>query len=297
MAKKFQREVLIALADTHGGHRLGLLNPETVFIEYEPDEEGKLIEYEEPAYLNPAQEWLWKHYTHDIEEAFKLAGRDPVTVIVDGDITNGNKYAVADRSYVHLGNQVIIAADNLDPILRHKKQLKALRLVWGTDSHEGGDRSATTIVHRIIKAENKGLDLKSYGHGLMNLGGVWIDFAHHGSSPGIRHHTEGNAMRWEIGSELDGSAADGDPLVHLYIRAHFHRRSQVSLTRFYNDVPHTAHGIILPPYQLLTHFARQVVKSPRRSRVGLAAVEIINKEIYKINWFVRSRENRVREIL
>jgi hypothetical protein len=52
-----QRTILAVCSDLHGGHRHGLLNPDTVLHEY--DEEGEVVDDYHPA-LNPVQKYLWK---------------------------------------------------------------------------------------------------------------------------------------------------------------------------------------------------------------------------------------------
>jgi hypothetical protein len=92
-----QRTILAVCSDLHGGHRHGLLNPETVLHEY--DEEGNVVDDYNPP-LTPVQKYLWKTYTAQIEEIGELAGKSRVIVALNGDMTAGDKHKdllVSDR--------------------------------------------------------------------------------------------------------------------------------------------------------------------------------------------------------
>lgn len=51
-----KRVILLVFSDTHGNHKLGLLNPKTVL--YDETEEGELIPY--TPRLTASQQYLWK---------------------------------------------------------------------------------------------------------------------------------------------------------------------------------------------------------------------------------------------
>ena len=102
------------VADAHGGHRLGLLNPETQLLDLEASTE------EEPIYYTPAltetQKYLWELYLKGIAETMKLAGSNDVPVWFNGDVTNGNKHPSGILGTRDVSDQVTIAYYNTLPM-------------------------------------------------------------------------------------------------------------------------------------------------------------------------------------
>ena len=85
MTKKYNRVIAACMADSHGGHVLGLVDPKT---ELQSEKLG--IHYPQ---LNDYQKYLWDDvYIKGIEDTFHLAGRDEIILFHKGDITQGNKY-------------------------------------------------------------------------------------------------------------------------------------------------------------------------------------------------------------
>jgi len=105
-----KRVILAVASDKHGGHQLGLLNPETV-LEYE-DKEGNLIQWMPE--LKPFQQYLWEIHEKHIQDVRKLAGKDEIVLIDNGDLTAGNKYPHEQVS-TRISDQFDIAFYNLLP--------------------------------------------------------------------------------------------------------------------------------------------------------------------------------------
>ena len=93
------------VADAHGGHRLGLLNPDTQLLDLEWSTD------DEPAWYTPAltetQRYLWELYEKCIAEHMKEAGSRDVPVWFNGDVTNGNKHPSGILS-TRISDQVMI---------------------------------------------------------------------------------------------------------------------------------------------------------------------------------------------
>ena len=110
MVKREKRRIIALLADTHGGSRLALCNPDVVL--YEEDAGGGLVEY--TPRLTPIQEYLWSLYKGDIQEVMRLAGKDPIYVLHVGDLTQGFRHRnqlISQRR----DDQPLVAASNLLP--------------------------------------------------------------------------------------------------------------------------------------------------------------------------------------
>ncbi len=164
-----KRVILAQFADTQGGHRLGLLNPETV-LEYE-DEEGNTTPYN-PG-LTASQQFLWESYTKHIKEAFYLAKKDPVIVFLVGDPTQGDKYPhewVSTRK----SDQIDIALSNMNPWFQ-KSNVKTMRLAKGTPAHNFGEGTADILLAKMLPAKHPKGDIRTLDHGLANIGGIKID--------------------------------------------------------------------------------------------------------------------------
>ena len=90
------RRILVALSDTHGGSRVGLLRPGTTL--YQEDQVGD----PEPwvPELTRTQQYLWSLYEEHVGAVVELAAGDEIVVIHCGDVTQGNRYPsllVSDR--------------------------------------------------------------------------------------------------------------------------------------------------------------------------------------------------------
>lgn len=211
------RRILVALSDIHCGNQLGLLNPETV-LERE-DAEGKLEQWS-PA-LTRTQEYLWALYQSHIRQVVELAAGDDVVVLVNGDITQGMKYLTLLVSTVPL-DQLIIARDCLKPWLAYSN-VQVMRLVRGTASHVYGEGSSERVMARWLQDIFPLRDIRSLYHGLVDVGGVVVDYAHHGPGPGIRDWTQGNQLRYYLKSLVATEVKRGREPARLVIRGHYHR--------------------------------------------------------------------------
>jgi len=78
------RYIVAIVSDEHAGHKLGLCNPKA---KLEQLENGKIIEYYPQ--LSETQKFMWEVHEWGKEEALKLAGKDDVILIHDGDPTHG----------------------------------------------------------------------------------------------------------------------------------------------------------------------------------------------------------------
>ena len=164
------------VADAHGGHRLGLLNPETLLLDLEASTE------EEPVYYTPAltetQKYLWELYLKGIAETMKLAGGNDVPVWFNGDVANGHKHPAGILS-TRMSDQVMIAYYNALPWLRHKN-VKVMRFVAGTEAHNLGQATTEVLLVEMLRREFPNVDIRLVNHHRPTVGGVPLDVSHHG---------------------------------------------------------------------------------------------------------------------
>lgn len=284
---KKARRVVVIFADTHGGHKLGLLSPDTVL--FEEDEEGNPVEYK-PG-LTAVQQYLWRCFEEDLTEVKRLAAGAPLVLIHAGDLTWGNKYPeqlVSTRQ----ADQVTIAVDNMGRALE-LPNVVALRLVFGTGSHTFLEGSATLLVAGQLRAGHRDLDIRCLAHGLFSIDGITVDCAHHGPSPGIRHWTAGNQLRYYTRSVMMQSVTRGEAPPRILVRAHRHTgcRETVRVEKLVTE------AFLLPSYSGLSEHARKVTQSKHLIGNGLLVLEIEEGQLMKCHTLWRTVDLRTREEL
>lgn len=174
------RTVVAVVSDTHGGHKLGLLNPETVL--YEENESGDLVPYTPE--LTATQEYLWKAYLDDMAEVWSWANGDRLVLIHNGDATQGLRY-VDHLVSTRLADQIEIGVMNLRPWFEHAG-VTVVRMTKGTGSHVLGEGSSEILIGQQLAALYPDVDVQVVYHGLLDVDGVELDYAHHGPFPGSR---------------------------------------------------------------------------------------------------------------
>ena len=181
--KRGTRKVPVVIADTHSGHKKGLINPET------PSNDGY-----KPYMENENQEHLAKLCDKAFKEVVEFAGKDEIILFHLGELCQGKGKAeeiVSTRiaDHIHLAKYVMVPWLDLPNV-------KECRLVPGTDFHEFGESSATLLVTAELQERYKDKkDIKFVYHGVYKANGVAIDYSHQGPSPGTREWVKGNAAR------------------------------------------------------------------------------------------------------
>ena len=279
-----KRRIIAYISDTHAGHMHGLANPETILIAQKKN--GDLYEYHPK--LNEIQKYLWGVYTDGIAETSTLANGDEIVLIHGGDPTAGVKYIDA-LSEITIENQVALAVANLEPWL--KEGVKRMRIVAGTGSHEFNDGSATGLIRRIF--EKYKIDIKAVYHGMLNVDGFLIDYAHHGPGPGIRAWTRGNVARHYTRSLMIQELANGDQPPDLVLRGHYHERvKELVILGNYETWIFIAPSLCMPDA-----YTRQVTRSIYRIRNGVTAFELVDGRLVDIHAYHRMVDIRTREII
>ena len=180
---------LASFGDTHCGSKYGLLMPDTVI--HEEDADGNLVPYK-PKFTH-TQNLLLKLYQEQIQAVVDLADGLPIVVIHGGDLCQGKKHPSQLMS-TRLSDQVIVGVDVLRA-WKNVPNLKAMRMVMGTEAHNEGEGSLELIAVDQLKDE---LPVEISSHYRLTIDDVIIDIAHHGAGPSSRYWLHSNNLRWYI---------------------------------------------------------------------------------------------------
>ncbi len=290
------RKILVALADQHAGHKLGLMNPDVVL--YDEDEHGQL----QPWTPRPTatQEYLWRSYLQDLNNVVQLARGDPLILLNNGDLCHGDKHP-SQLVSTRKSDQIMIAVANMQPWLA-LLNLQALRVVQGTGAHEFLEGSAAILIAEYLKAQHPALNVRTLVHSRLSLEGCVVDYAHHGASTGMRQWTQGQQLRWYVKSLLNDDVLMGRVPPRIVLRAHYHTycRETVRLTTREKDgTGHTweCDAFVLPAYCGLGEYGRQATRSAHEIGSGLVAFEIQEGVLVGVHPFVRVEDLRTEETL
>lgn len=287
---KGNRTIIAVLSDTHGGHILGLCNPETELKEID---NGEIRTYYPQ--LSETQKFMWETLEWGKDKILKLAGKDNIILIHDGDPTHG-KASFLQTMSSQMSDQIIIACMNFDTWLQYKN-VKTVRLAVGTGIHEMGEGSASTLIMEALKGKYPKLDIEVVYHGVLDVGGFLIDYAHHGPNKGIRTWTEGNGLRLYLQSVMMSSLMAGKPPADLYLRGHYHTYKKETLEIITEDGKcYESCIVLLPGFTFKDDYTRQATKSEYIQTVGMVAFEVLDGHLYKTHRYVRYVDIRTREI-
>jgi len=275
------------ISDTHGGHLGALMNPATV-IELE-DELGNRYEYKPE--MTEIQKYLWNIYTQALGKIETLAGDDPIVWLHVGDNVEGNKHP-SELVRPELSAQIRIAFDNLLPICR-LPNIKALRIVKGTGAHELGFASATSILIQLLKIAYPALDIQSTQHGWAVVGGISVDYSHHGPGRGRRKWLEGNEARYYLRDCMMNDISEYGRPADVYIRGHVHTTviEKLRVDGCWSTL------IVVPSMKIGGEFGFQVTRSSPRIANGLVAMEIENEKLIDIHEYIQVQDLRTREYI
>lgn len=284
-----QRRILVAMADSHGGNQLGLLSPDTVL--YRENERGE-IEPWTPE-LSSVQRYLWRLYESHINSVIELAGGDDIILLHVGDLTQGVRYPsllVSNR----IADQFVIGEENLVPWFAHEN-VRVVRLAKGTGSHVFGEGSAEVLVAHNLSHRFPDRDVKPLYHGLLNVGGVTVDYAHHGPGPGIRDWTRGNQLRYYLKSLVAGDWKAGRVPPRLVLRGHYHAFVWETVRDRLGGTPYTFDLVLLPCYCGMGDHGHRATRSAWEQYHGLVAFEIAYGQIVEVHPFYELLDLRTEE--
>jgi len=281
-----ERSLVALLSDSHGGHRLGLLNPATVLT----SDEGEPYHRK----LGTTQEYLWDKYTGYIGRAVELAHGDRIIPLHHGDLCHGLKYP---DQLINLGmaDQLAISVANLMPWVE-LPNVSQIRLVSGTPAHEFSERGATKLTDMLMKA--MGIDVAFVSHGLLTVDGVEFDVAHRGATAGIRDWTRGNVLRLYARSIVNRSIKELDQAPPRIIsRGHVHQFAHETVRDWHKGQRTETDVLIVPPLCGLGEHGRGATQSEFILTTGLLAIEIVDGDVRHIHEWVDRLDLRTEEEL
>ena len=293
--EKSSRRILVVSSDWHAGHLLGLMNPETKMYEDLIDGGREEIKHD----LTATQEYLWEHvWLPAAKEVKRLADGCPVAMIVNGDVTQGTRHP-EQLVTSSISNQVFMAEACLHPWTEAIPEIDFIRFSFGTSSHIFDQGTAPVLVNRLISDRHPGIDCGVVHHGLLNVAGVSVDYAHHGPSQGIRLWTEGNQLRYYTKSIMLNAIKDGEQPPDLIIRSHYHypHREIVDIKRKQDNgrIKTISSRIYLTASMCgLSDYAHQATKSTNILYNGILVFEIedgriTNDHIDDFTWALDTR--------
>lgn len=284
--EKMSRRIVVAVADFHSGHKLGLMDPETVL----PSDDGPYT----PG-TTATQRYLWELCREYMGRVIALADGDDVVLFHDGDLMHGDRYPeqlVSTRK----ADFVLIARQNLQPWMK-VPNVSAVRLLLGTEAHNFGEGSGEILVAEMLDNQHPKVDVKAYYHGLIDVGGVEFDVSHRGPYPGSRKWLKGNILRYYLRSLMMDELLDGRVPPRVVLRAHYHTYLRETVRIEVRDRTYVSDIVLLPSFCGLGGYAHQRTRSIHKQAHGLVAFEVVDGELAGIHPFKRSLDVRTKETL
>jgi hypothetical protein len=285
------RTIIVFETDKHAGHKHGLLNPDSVISR--EDQEGEL--YYEKVSLTAIQQYLWELGSENKKKANKLASKSNIVYFDLGDQTQGKAHP-AELVSTNALDQVGFAIDNLKPWLENSK-VKSVRLVKGTASHEFGNGGTPALVQKALRDQYKKRDIKTVWHGLATIGGLEVDYSHHGPFPGSRDWLKGNVARYYLRDRMYIDIRSRGKPAGIYARGHYHTEIVEMLRMKVEGIWYTSWLLLVPSMCFPGAYARKVTRSVPRITNGLFAVEVVDGKVLDIFQYTKTADLRTKEIL
>lgn len=285
------RTIGLCISDTHGGFKLGLMNPDVKL--HEEDEAGNITTYTPKS--TAVQKYFWQLLLDGCKAIEQFANGDPIVIIHFGDATHGNKYP---RTLVttELADQPIIAISNMQPLMS-LPNVRTFRLVAGTDAHNFDDSSAEKLIISNIKLMYPDINSELVTHGLGNIDGVTIEYAHQGPFTGSRQHLKGNIAHQYLRDKMTSELLGGRTPPTLYGYGHYHEWIRVAETVSVGDKDYTSTLFVMPSFNFPNLWTTAATRAQSRFTHGIVALEIIDGKLTDIRRFTRTIDRRTKEIL
>ncbi len=282
------RTILLALGDNHSGHKLGLMAPETKL--FDQDEMGNVVEYIPE--LTAFQKYLWGEvYLPGLQEVETWAAGDRVVILHGGDPTHGKGF-MDQLTSTRLDDQLEVAIVALRRMMEIQGT-SCVRFVVGTGVHEFGEGSAPLRIAKTFKREFEGIDVGALYHGLGQVEGLNVDYAHHGPGAGIRSWLSGNNVRFYLRDFMLRSILNGEKPPDLILRHHTHQLCDETVSL--GD--HVSRIVVVPSLCGLGDYGRKVTRSAFELVNGMVAFEVVNGKIMDTKMLMKKLDVRTREIL
>lgn len=284
--REMRRIIVANISDMHSGFSLGLMHPESVCKQAGKD--GKLIPYT-PS-MTESQEYLWYDcYLNDLYRLKIAANGDPIIVILNGDLTHGDKHKsllVSDR----MSDQIAIGCKNLEPLFNIENVVMA-RFASSTGAHSFGEAASDILIAEQLKVMYPKTDISNTYHGLLDVDGFEIDYSHHGPYPGSREWLRGNVAGLYLRDIMIRSIERGEKPPDAVMRAHYHQ--WVVAPTWFGD--YFSQLFVSPSYCMLGDYGHQVARSPDTIVNGMYALEIVDGKLREVHKFLHKLDVRTKE--
>jgi hypothetical protein len=290
--KRADRRIVLAVADTHGGHSLGLLNPDTELVAAY-DDYGRAMYWCPP--LTVTQKRLWPLWIDFRNQVVDYADGCEIVVVHAGDPTHGEKHPGGNIPGIDLEDQRTISFWNLKPLFA-LPNVKKGRLYTGTPAHVEPGFSDARVADKLAKNFPK-KEILSVHHSRSAIGQEFLDVAHTGPHPGSRDWLRGNVALLHLRDRVYRDRRMNKTPATVYLRAHRHVYVHVTLNDMWWHTPSVHHLVVVPSFCGFTSYARSVTQSEPELVNGMVAFEIIDGKLRDIKPFVDYTDLRLEETL
>jgi len=277
----------LSFGDSHCGLRFGLYDGKTPLHDEGPH--GELVE----RIVTPTatQAFLWKLWGEGLQAVADLTAGYPLVALHGGDLCHGDAHP-SQLMTTRLSDQVMVAADVLRS-LATLSNLRAVRLVSGTEAHNSGEGSLENIVAELVKDDLP--DVKIAMHWRLGIDGAVFDVAHHGPGVGSRAWLSGSQLGWYIRNIAMSEAMAGATPPDAVLRFHFHAYARA--THHWNAQGHrgTTVGVVHPALCGINYFGVKATKSTPTSDYGMLLWRIEDGRVELDDRLVFSLDHRTRE--
>jgi hypothetical protein len=272
---------LLHLSDSQSGQLGGLIAPGTE-LEYDNNEKRT-------PELSATSLWVWDCYNKVIDTAIDYTGTDPLVVYHTSEVVHGSRFI----EYLYSSwqeHQVTIAVQALSH-LRRIPTLAGIRFCYGTGAHDYGQQSATKGVAERCAAW--GYPVACVDHGVEEIDGCSIDWAHHGPTVS-RMEDKACAGRRYVIRLLRLFLERGKRAPDIVLRGHVHARITEMV-----KVPWGRDGVpvllsIGAPLAGMNEYAHKFTQSTPITEIGGTLIRIENGRVLDFQGVTFERENRQR---
>lgn len=284
--------LVLAMADSHAGHELGLLSPATKLPK--ANAWTGEIEYWSPP-VGPTQREAWKDYVNGLDSAQALAREHEARIVGlhVGDLHWGTRFNGRIPGTT-MTDQRIISLYNLHPLV-DIDEVEAVRIYTGTEVHVP-ESSEALVAAELRRATDK--DIKCFHHERLVLQDVdkILDVAHHGPHPGSRDWLRGNTATYYLRDRVYRDHRLGKRAADVYIRGHYHTFVHVTLNNVWQGEYRQHHLVILPALCGMSLHAIKVTQSDPVLTTGMVGF-LLSERSVEVVPFVHEQDLRTEEVL
>lgn len=248
-------EFVVKTGDWHSGSTVALFPNYQMTFKLD-DKNSK------PCLPSRFQSDMYKHFLFCASETKRLAKGKKITIVMNGDAIEGNKYGDQQLMVTSRKHQSKIHVELMETFLDASgfsvKNGDELYYISGTESHTGFEEFG-------IKEELQAWNAQYSDELKLTINDKRFWWTHQGAKPG-KGQNEGNPLRNFARDVYWDCIKEKIPPPHMLTTSHFHKSSMES----YNDsYAHTVYIEVLPSWQMKTRFGQKA--SPfQRNDIGMS---------------------------